>query len=642
MRPPFERLIAIKYDDFSLFPGTGEEEQLYMADDTGMLYRWKSGDYHPVGGAPAPGGGHDIQDETGATYSPRLNLKFLNTEVIDDAGNNATTVDMTAFDRPYRPTILSPNDGAVDVPIITRISASVYTHPYVIAVAGSRWQISEYADFSLIIMDTTQMNADPSVIVTEDAGGQPWLSISTGYYVRMKYIDIRGKESNWSDVVGFTTSSSTVTDVILQPEIIMPADQGSTPEHRFMSLLSQPVVLGVPVVDTMDYQISTTPNFAPMDILKDYVDYADPTLVMDESVDFSTAPSPLYLRAKQKDSVHVLESVWSRPFTVWLQRAFRDLIIGREIIVSKNGNTVWWIDKAGNHVNVSIDYFRDHPIWGGMVPLTYTDGAGAPHDVVNLPEYHVFSESETDGVAGGTRIHRTWVSPIAFTDRAGYIHPAFTVSPGGLRLFKDQETSYGTPDYMMATFLTMNASGPREVRCENIHSRNALNLLASIEYCTINMSIIPLTYRGVNYLNISTQGAQMRPGRAVEGAYFQMWTSGAPTEYCNVKIGAPASPTDMIDLGTIGGAMDGVDMATMDIMTGYHAALGAHLEMYFLPQVIGQAAQLPRYHQSIQATSNFTSANFCGLDGYRSTNSPNFGCHYLAIGATWGRGIVVS
>jgi hypothetical protein len=354
---------------------------------------------------------------------------------VDDPALNATIVDGASFDRPYRPQIISPVESATGVPIVTRIKATEYQHPYSVPIGGSRWQVALDEGFTQLVVDTTERTAASAItLITDPNSGTPWLAPDTEYYARVRYLDLRERESKWSEVVEFTTASALDADVILQPDIISPVNNGWMSEKKLIVLLSQPESIGVAVPDSMDLQVSLTPSFEPGDIVKEYTDYASPTLLLDDSVDFSTAPSPVYMRARQKDSIRSLESPFSSIPTVWLQRAFRDLIIGRETIVTGNGNISRWIDKTGAYVNVASGYWNDHPIWGGMIPLSYTTPSNATHTAMRLPSYYVFAESESDGLPMGMRRHRYWVSPTPFDDREGYLHPGFALSPAGITM----------------------------------------------------------------------------------------------------------------------------------------------------------------------------------------------------------------
>ncbi len=75
----------------------------------------------------------------------------------------------------------------------------------------SRWQISTESDFSTLVLDETSQSQHTAYTV-----GEMVLDVDTKYYWRVKYIDSRSGESDWSTTATFTTidaDSSDDTDI---------------------------------------------------------------------------------------------------------------------------------------------------------------------------------------------------------------------------------------------------------------------------------------------------------------------------------------------------------------------------------------------------------------------------------------------
>ncbi len=101
-----------------------------------------------------------------------------------------------------KPTITSPLDGA------DRVSPGLTVTADAFSVSGgsdahdsSRWQVSTMADFSSVIVDS---GWSASHLTSFKPSG---LSMSTAYFVRVKYRGAQVGESEWSSVIGFVTAS---------------------------------------------------------------------------------------------------------------------------------------------------------------------------------------------------------------------------------------------------------------------------------------------------------------------------------------------------------------------------------------------------------------------------------------------------
>jgi hypothetical protein len=364
------------------------------------------------------GGGHVIADGADTDMPQRARLRFEGggVSVTDDEPADTTIVSLDYL-KPFSPSPLAPVNGITGTALFVRLKITPYEHPIGIPIGGVHWQVATDGDFSAIVFDQRLVSASDSVVVTENETQVAYLTAGTTYYWRARYYDLKDTDSDWSDVWTFETDASAATETILQPDIIYPPNGGWMPEKNLLVQVSQPVTLGTLAPDKMDLQVSITPDFETPDILNDYQDYADTRLLLDDGADFSAAPSPLYLRARHKDSVAGVESAWSSVPTVWVQKAFSDIVFGMDEMLVANGASAVLraVDENGNSVTTSTKYFNDHPTYGGIANNASLNG----NDMAFIPAFYVKVWKDPEDV----NHTRYFLSP---TPRDGYAkHPAF-------------------------------------------------------------------------------------------------------------------------------------------------------------------------------------------------------------------------
>jgi hypothetical protein len=570
-------------------------------------------------------GGHLVLDGFGGVMPQRSKLQFVGCDLTDDSAEDTTRVTVD-FMRPLKPRGTSPEEGAVDVPILTRLTLSAYTHPLALPMGGSKWQVATDPDFTALVFDVTQFSSADSVVLSTDENSNPWLSPSTTYYWRGAYLDLKDNASQWSDPLSFTTAASAALEAILKPSILYPANEGFMPESKLISTLSAPVAIGALVPDKMDLQVSMTPDFAPASLLLDYADYPHTTLLMDDSADFTAAPSPLYMRARQKDSVRAVESPWSGVPTVWLQRVYSGLVIGLEVLVPNSGNGgsfSRWIDESGEPVTCPPDYFSNHPLWAGIQHHTWTDAQPTPmtHDMVRIPPFY----GKGDTVDDGTFFHhRIWLSPVP---RDGFrLMPLFRRSPGGISLSacllgldsttsqyvsqKDLPAGNMKRDDWGAVYQALNGAGVTKVIAYNIHARVALCLLIALERGSISLGGLPgggvgngdasCRYRGVYSLfrHVATAPGTSQPvsWTVCRGIYA----------YQGVYLSSGNNDTDLGLIHTLNRAINTFPTAVTSIATGFNTILDVDSELYWIPKTIATATMesQPYFNKYYSATRN--------------------------------------
>jgi hypothetical protein len=292
---------------------------------------------------------------------------------------------------------------------------------------------------------------------------------------------------------------------------------------------------------------------------------------------------------------------------------FGDLIVGVETYVTDYGNFSRHIDKNGNAVTVHPEYWNDHPIWGGMIASKFSspDGNPTPHDVVRLPGFYADAETLIDGKY---TVHRAWISPVDFGNGRGYLHPAFRLSPSGI-FMAGAVVNYSSPytrslynvtgsstTDLRAKVLSINgAETTKKVQPWNFHTRNAIMLLARIEHATIDASLISSGYGGDNTMSSFVYRNIRSLARTATNTYNNIYCEGiAFTMACNgndqsliSKLGIPENPSSIMEVGTGNKLSDeaiSTTLYTSEILTGFDDGIGAHLDLYFLPQKLSNVS----------------------------------------------------
>lgn len=104
-----------------------------------------------------------------------------------------------------KPSITSPANGATDVDDLVTITGSAFGMDYQTGThASTDWQRSQASDFSVIDLESL---ADASNLTSWTPASNTW-TVSTEYYVRVRYRSANGEVSAWSDPVSFTTADA--------------------------------------------------------------------------------------------------------------------------------------------------------------------------------------------------------------------------------------------------------------------------------------------------------------------------------------------------------------------------------------------------------------------------------------------------
>ena len=122
---------------------------------------------------------------------------------------------------PEAPTGLFPNDGAQLSPDCILFMGSNYSDPDGQLQGATHWQVSTSADFNSLVYDDWFQHENWYYDVDLEAGNLmnereiATLDENTNYYWRLRYRDRQLAWSDWSEPIGFSTSSSSYTNNLL-------------------------------------------------------------------------------------------------------------------------------------------------------------------------------------------------------------------------------------------------------------------------------------------------------------------------------------------------------------------------------------------------------------------------------------------
>ncbi|MBN1841395.1 MAG: putative Ig domain-containing protein [Deltaproteobacteria bacterium] len=102
---------------------------------------------------------------------------------------------------PSTPVITSPYDGQMECDLMPSINTELFSDPDGDPQRQSQWQISKQEDISSLTLDITTTDQLVELPVPHTL-----LEADTTYYVRVRFYDVHGEASDWSDTVEFTTT----------------------------------------------------------------------------------------------------------------------------------------------------------------------------------------------------------------------------------------------------------------------------------------------------------------------------------------------------------------------------------------------------------------------------------------------------
>ena len=362
------------------------------------------------------GGGHVIQDETGADMPTEPKLQFVGFDVTDDPDGMRTIV--AKSDRPQKPQNLSPYDGETDVYQFATFIGTNYVQPEGIPMGAMRLQIATDSNFTNLVVYRTENQSSVSIMLD----GTGLAANETQYYWRIQYMTVEGIWSQWSDPTVFTTEMAFSPNVILTPVMLSPTEDGTASAENALLLSSAFAQIGEPTIhQSSSWKVNTRSDAKGTDLWGETDNTTDLYSAMVD-VDLTSIPADQKVYAGvQYNGANGTKSKWS-PFVGFYRRPYYDdPLLGIEISkVASNASVIRYIDINGEYVTLRSKYFDTHPIYA-QISSAVTDEYSNVFSLIPPTFCRVHRPN--------SNVLKYWISPNVVS---GFkLHPAFRVSASG-------------------------------------------------------------------------------------------------------------------------------------------------------------------------------------------------------------------
>ena len=325
---------------------------------------------------------------------------------------------------PDKPEILSPPDGAEEVPQVLQIQGSEYHHHYGAGMYGRQIQICSSDNFAAedIVYEAEELSRSTLFQIPLDENDAPYLEQGTEYFVRIRYQDYDLRWSPWSETSCFHTMAVFPEILLATPIMVTPVNGSALPPVNPVLAMSSPkTLIGTADFDKADWQIASDMAFETL--LYDASDTDSLTLRLTEDLDLSGNGTDFFARGRQK-TTRGDATPWAAPARFRLRPKYDDPVFGmRRIFSKKYGQPfIWQIDREGVKVNIPKSYFDRHPLYAFTEQtITVTDGFDS--SVAFIPpcwiKYSVYDNDDEDMVID------LWFSPTPQDGEGWILHPAF-------------------------------------------------------------------------------------------------------------------------------------------------------------------------------------------------------------------------
>lgn len=530
---------------------------------------------------------------------------------------------------PFKPEIISPEDGAVGVNQVPQIAGTTYAHPDSLPMHRKQMQLATDAEFGSVAYDTGE-ELSMSVVfqVPLGADSAPLLREGTVYYARIRYMDRRGKWSAWSDSIHFETMNEFPDSIPVAPMMLAPLDGGVLPAVDPVLVMSQPKVMaGTAIFDKADWQISTDNTFGTQ--LYSAEGTASTTMHATRDVDLTSVLGvDFYARGRQGTTTGEY-TPWSVPVHFSIKPDYDAPIFGFRRIFSNTFQQpfIYHIDEDGEIVHIRQSYFDNHPLYAlpdervlvGTASLSNTSlGAVAGEDFYSDMKYimpcwiklRVYDDEE------GSMVIDEWFSASDMSHHEGWIlHPAFERSPHGILVGVSTANTVNIGGKNCCVSVKGNNGGTyAEVDMTNlialdptwhnitIYERQLLCDLCAAESKSLIISrLITLWgvagWRGVSKLITNTGGAQGASNNSLNGFKYTITDS----EVRQYQITMPNFAENVLKLNIAEGAYPSAGKVhPTSVLRGYADELGFDIALLGLvgSGEVSDGTLEDKYHQN--------------------------------------------
>ena len=372
---------------------------------------------------------------------------------------------------PIKPSVIYPNNNAIDINQVPQIQGSPYVHPHDIPMYGKSIQVATDIDFSTpLVYEAGELSSGIVFQIPVKADNSFYLTENTTYYVRIRYQDEKGRWSDWSDPISFTTLATFPDSIIAAPVMAMPQYDAIVPEYNTVLAMTVPIALtGAVSFISSDWQVATDAAFT-QPVLYEALNSSDITLHLVAGLTLSAAPGvEFYARGRSKTSIGDY-SPWTIPTKFRCKPDYTYPIFGfRRIFPTTTYLTnptapiqMHHLDKDGNIIYLPESYFNRHPLYRFMQYKVYigkdTNDSDAFSEMVLIPP--IWEKNNVYTNSDGDLVIDLWFSPSPMPASEGwFLDPAFLESPGGILYGRGVseiiriQTNTGTANVLKASLL---------------------------------------------------------------------------------------------------------------------------------------------------------------------------------------------
>lgn len=338
---------------------------------------------------------------------------------------------------PVRPSIVSPANNATDINQVPQFAGSPYAHPQDTLMYMKHIQLAKTNDFAAPVYDKEEVSRNVTFQVPLKPDNFPYLEQDTAYYARIRYRDRRMRWSHWSAPIRFVTMKTFPINVLVMPEMIIPADGGEASAYNPLLAMTTPkVVGGVAEFDKADWQISTDSTFATT--LYDAPGTDDLVTHIAKDLNLTVVQaSDFYARGRQrlKDGTY---TPWARPVRFGLRPEFDDPVFGLRRVFSKKYGVpmLFNIDEDGDVVYIPKRYWDRHPLYlFARQDINFGEGIGSDAgtnfigEMIYVPPCWIKHRVYDNG--DGDMVIDLWFSANERSGDGWMLHPAFARSRNG-------------------------------------------------------------------------------------------------------------------------------------------------------------------------------------------------------------------
>ena len=302
------------------------------------------------------------------------------------------------------PSITSPTTGATGTSAAPAVTGTQFRSLYGYAQADAQIQIAELSDFVSTTIDTVTGTAVSFFGVTG-------LAVNTLYYCRIRYKDLALRWSEWSSTISFTTASIYIDTPVNVSPASLEANVAKAPA---LSSDAFECINGSDTHLNSDWEIYSDVSLSTL-VWSSYDDTSNKITIDVPEGELSSGTTDYWWRCLHTGTTYG-DSAWSTATKFTTKDSF-SIIYGIAKVSSGGGSGTWQlINEFGNDITKTTTDFNNHPVWGGLGPVTIDS-----QSMVKIPKFYI----KVGTLASGDQVgKKAWL--VSDSPAAGFtLDPAF-------------------------------------------------------------------------------------------------------------------------------------------------------------------------------------------------------------------------